>query len=107
MRKRILYTLIAAAVLSISGCAGRGLIYTHTVEPLTRNHRSTTIVQSSAKGSIKRFDIRIAPLDFEWSTNAIGDIARKHGMKEVYFADQETLSFFGVWTQRTVRIYGQ
>lgn len=106
MKRIASIALAATAALFVSGCT-HGYVYTHTVRPLSQNHRPTTIVQSSAKGSVKRLDIRVVPLDFEWSSNAIGDIARKHGMEEVYFADMEIFSIFSVWTQRTVHLYGK
>ena len=37
----------------------------------------------------------------------IGDIARQHGLEEVYFADLETLSILGYWEQQWVHIYGR
>jgi len=47
-------------------------------------------------------------VDIVWDSNAIGDIARAQGIDEIYYADMETLSVvFGIWSQRTVHIYGK
>jgi hypothetical protein len=42
----------------------------------------------------------------EWDGRGIGEIARAHGIDHVEYADLETLSVLGVWTQRHVHIYG-
>ena len=46
-------------------------------------------------------------LSAEVKSNAIGDIAKKNGLTEVYFADMETLSILGVWTTETIYVYGK
>ena len=35
-----------------------------------------------------------------------GEIAKEHGFETVYYADLETLSVLGVWTQQYVHVYG-
>lgn len=84
-----------------------GFVYNHTVKPLNSIHRPTAYSGTGAKGSIKQLDLRVVPVNFDWSSNAIGDIAKKHGIQEVYFADMEVFSILGIWTRRTVRIYGR
>ena len=41
------------------------------------------------------------------NANAIGEIARAHGMKTLYFADQERFSILGIWTSHKVILYGR
>jgi len=92
-----------AMMLLLTGC-GVGLLYTHTVEPLDINHKRTEAVQSSEQGDIKHIQYGVGVM---WNSNAIGDIAKKHGMKTIHYADLERLSVLGVWYQYTVHVYGR
>lgn len=87
-----------------------GLIYTNVKSPLTRDLNNTPVPDNLArKGKI--IEIREPftglGLNARMDSNAIGEIARKHGIKELYFADQEYFSLFGIWTSHTVRLYGR
>ena len=42
-----------------------------------------------------------------WDSNGIGDIARKNGLEAIYFADLETFSILGIWSQYRVHVYGK
>lgn len=100
--------LLAAAG---SGCMS-GLIYTHTVQPLTTNFERTPVFVhklETGDSDVKHLTIPVAnvPVTFEWSTNAFGDIARREGLAELYYADLEVLSVLGIWQQRTVHLYGK
>ena len=97
-------TAAALALVLLSGC-GVGIIYTHTVEPLTHKTRPTTIVQDEKQGQVKH--IQFSYLSVAWDSNAIGDIARKNGINTLYYADLETLSVLTIWRQYTVHVYGQ
>jgi len=94
-----------AFALLFSGC-----IYVHTVEPLTLNLDRTPVVAEERSGSLKLITFpRMGgsqPL-VAWDSAAIGDIAKKQGMEEVYFADLETLSILRIWNQYTVHVYGK
>lgn len=98
----------AASVLALaalaSGCT-TGRIYTHITEPLDVDFDATPVQPREARGDVKR--VRYQFVDVQWDSNAIGDIAREHGFEEVYYADLETLSLFGIWTQRIVHIFGR
>lgn len=101
---RIVFMAMALPLL-FSGC-----VYVHTVEPLTLNMTRTPMTSVEKEGSLKL--ITFPPLSganrvVAWDSAAIGDIAKKQGMQEVYFADLETLSILRVWNQYTVRIYGK
>ena len=99
--------IAAAAVVAcalLCGC-GVGLIYTHTVEPLDVNCDKTPYAARSEKGGIKQ--IQYSLVDVRWDSNAIGDIAKREGLKEVYFADLETLRVLVIFTEKTVHIYGR
>jgi hypothetical protein len=88
----------------LSGC-GAGIIYTHTVTPLSVDLHQTRVVQSEGTGDIKH--IQFWNIGVAWDSVAFGDIARKNGMHELYFADLETLSILRIWNQYTVHLYGK
>jgi len=101
--------------LLVSGCmAGHmsgmmvpqtpGFIYTHTWQPLTVDMGHTMVGPTSGAGDIKHIALNM-PL-VAWDSAAIGDIARKQGMKELSFADLETFSILRVWNKYTVHVYG-
>jgi hypothetical protein len=97
--------MVSALALLLSGC-----LYVHTVEPLTLNMDRTPVAGVEKSGSLKLITFppfcgqyRVAA----WDSAAIGDIAKKQGMQEVYFADLETLSILRVWNQYTVHVYGK
>jgi hypothetical protein len=103
--KNITACLIALALASlVSGCA-TGLIYTHTWRPLTVDMRQTRVVDTEKSGDVKHIALRM-PL-VAWDSAAIGDIAKKNGMTELYFADVETFSILTIWNQNTVHVYGK
>jgi len=86
-----------------TGCRS-GVVFTHVVVPLDANFDRTVFQADSARDDTKRFQYRVR---IEWGDQAIGEIARRHGIHTVHYADLETLSILGVWTQRWVRIYGE
>ena len=90
---------------SVYALRGRGLIYSHTWEPLMVNANATRVSGGNgSSGSVK--ELQIQSLRVTWSDNAIGDIARKAGLDTVYYADLEVLRVLTVWSQQTVHIYG-
>ena len=94
-----------AFALLFSGC-----MYVHTIQPLTLNMDRTPVASVEKEGSLKL--ITFPPLAgsyqlVAWDSAAIGDIARKQGMQEVYFADLETFSILRLWNQYTVHVYGK
>jgi hypothetical protein len=89
-----------------------GLIYTHTVVPLTTNFRGTPVFTGKLnEGESDVKDLRIpwpVSMDVRWHSNAIGDIAKREGIEEIYYADIEHLSvLFSIWRQDTVHVYGK
>ncbi|MEX2208466.1 MAG: TRL domain-containing protein [Myxococcota bacterium] len=97
-----------AAILTaflLCGCA-QGLIYTHVTRPLTINFDRTPVANGShAKGDVKELRYN-AYLRVLWDENSIGSIAKEAGFKEIYYADLETFSVLGIWTQYRVHVYG-
>jgi hypothetical protein len=104
MKTRWLATLSLLAVLLVSGCAS-GILYTHTWQPLTIDMHHSPIVSTSGAGDIKHIAIYVASV--AWDSAAIGNIAKKRGIHELYFADLETLSVLSIWHQYTVHVYGK
>lgn len=99
---------IIAAMLAVlvAGC-GAGIIYTHTVQPLSLDVHKTPAVTTEKGGDIKHLVLFSGPLSVAWDSNAIGDIAKKNGFSEIYSADLETLKVLGIWNQYTVHVYGK
>lgn len=94
----------------LSGC-----LYMHTVQPLTRDANRSPISSVEKTGTITVVGLPMitrysgynnAKL-FAWGSAAIGDVAKKEGMQEVYYSDLETLSILMIWNQYTVHVYGK
>jgi hypothetical protein len=103
--KQFKFGLVAlAAALLVSGC-GVGIIYTHTYQPLSLDMHNTKVVPTGADGNIKHIQVGMAGV--AWDSAAIGDIAKKNGLTEIYSADLETFKVLGIWNQYTVHVYGK
>lgn len=103
--KRIIRMALVPALL-LTGCVYGGL-YTHTVVPLTFNRDPTEVARSQgqATGDIQQIQFYVAVLVGE---NGIGDVAKKHGIETVYYADTETRSvLFGLWREDIIHVYGR
>ncbi len=101
-----------AAVLSallLCGCVS-GLAYTHVTRPLTTHFNRTPVADGFvAEGDVKDLNLRYNTFLFVrviWDENSIGSIAKEAGLREIYYADLETFSVLGIWTQYTVHVYG-
>ena len=97
-----LFAMVPAILLA--GC-GMGIIYTRTKEPLSIDMHKTKVVQTEGMGDIKH--IQVWQAGVAWDSVAFGDIAKKNGLNELYFADLETLKVLGIWNQYTVHLYGK
>jgi hypothetical protein len=111
----------------VSGCAG-GRVYSHKTVPFTTDFNATpcdwypesTLTASrswhnldaaagyrlnrSGYGGIVRLTYDL--YDVRWSSNAIGDIAKRSGIETICFADLETTSIMGVWNRYRIHVYG-
>ena len=105
--------IIALISLSIvlAGCANgvlfNGGLYSHTVQPLTRNPNPTEILNTlkQSKGYVNQFSYQV--FSVRLGKNGLGQVAKEHGIKTIYFADIETWSaVFGLWQMDVVHIYG-
>ncbi len=100
-----LIPIAAAFALLFSGC-----FYTHTFQPLTTDVHHTPVTNVEKQGSITL--ITFPPITgnynlVAWGSAAIGDVAKKENMREIYFADLEVFSVLHVWNQYTVHVYGK
>ena len=97
----------------LAGCSTwplTGLIYTNVRYPLTWDLHNTPVPQAIPKTARVieiREPISRLGINARLYSNAIGDIAKAHGMKTVYFADQEKFSILGIWTSQKVIVYGE
>lgn len=105
--KHVTFLLCALAVIVLlSGCSV-GLVYTHTWQPLTLDMHDTKVVSTSGAGDVKHLVLIYPQYSAAWDDAAIGDIAKKHGLNELYYADLEYLSVLRIWNQYTVHVYGR
>lgn len=103
--RRLVALLILALMPVLGGCTG--LIYTHITVPLDVNLNNTPVFEGrmeTGRGDTRRIRYYV---QVEWDSNAIGDIMKRNGLKEVYYADMEILSVLGIWTQTFVNVYGR
>ena len=77
--------------------------------PLTMNLDNTPFSILQSNGKIIKIEEPFSGYGFyaEFNSNAIGDIAKKHGLKKVYFADLEIFSILGIFEYKEVHIYGE
>ena len=105
------WTGVVFASLAVAGCANGVLfnngLYSHITLPLTFNTRPTQMqsVTKLGRGDIEHFQYQVS---IEMGSNGIGDVAKRHGMETVYYADLEKQSFlFGIWRREFIHVYGK
>lgn len=103
MRSVVGLVFVTACAVATVGCA-RGFIYNHTTVPLVTDFKKTPAGERSERNDVKsfRYYVRV-----DWDENAIGAVAKEHGLEEIYYADIETLSVLRIWTQRWVHVVGR
>lgn len=101
-----------AGLVGLAGCGTGpliGLVYTQVKLPLTRD-LNVTPVPDRPPDSDRIIEIKEPftglGMYARVNSNAIGDIARQHGVAPLYFADQEVFSILGVWKTQRVFLYG-
>lgn len=109
----VLIVGVIAAVALMSGCSigpMSGLIYTRIKFPLTKDLNNTPVPLNAPKDA-KIIEIKEPftglGINARLSTNAIGELAKAHGLETLYFADQERFSILGIWTHQKVILYGK
>jgi len=103
---------VLSLFLILAGCTNGVLfnsgLYSHTVVPLTINPNPTEVRNSmkQARGYVNQFQYQVVSVRV--GKNGIGQVAKEHGLKTIYFADIESWSAaFGLWQMQVVRIYGR
>lgn len=95
---------VLAHVMIGAGCTA-GILYSHTVQPLTINHLETPIKGAEVQSELKH--IQLPYVGIMWGDATLGDIARKKGLQNLHYADLEILSVLTIWRQYTVHLYGR
>ena len=86
-----------------------GAVYTRVKFPLTTDLNQTPAAVSTGNGKIVRIKEPFSGYGIyaEFNSNAIGEIAKRHGLKTVYYADIERLSILGIWRHDEVIVCGE
>lgn len=79
------------------------LLFTNTTIPLDVNASGLELTGESGTRNTNHWSYAVT---VEWDGRGIGQIAREQGFERVDFADLEVFQLLGVWTERTVCIYG-
>lgn len=122
-RVGILISLLAVACLFGCGAAPKtpvrppfGYAYTYYKAPLTTNFTGEdgepTPTTYSKYGTSKAHYFGIpfffgGSIRFGWGNGDLEEAARNGGLSEIYYADYETLSVLGVYTEFTSYAYGE
>ena len=108
MRTLTLITTALAFALVLAGCTA-GMLYTHTIEPLTINHRAIPATGVEGVGEVKQISLPLSysPMGVRWGDISFGNVAKEKGLQEFYYADLEHLSVLTIWQQDTVHLYGR
>ena len=111
---RVPYTkhLYNAPIMSIPRFNGnyflKGDIFTN-VGPYKTDLYNAPVTDIKARGIIIHIEEPVSGygLYTEFNSIAIGDIAKKHGLSKVYFADIEFFNVLGIWKYEKLHIYGE
>ena len=117
-KRLIVFICLLLSLFIFAGCLtfGRmgsdslkGYVFKFVRVPLTINLDNTPATIFQSNGKIIKIEEPFSGCGFyaEFKSNAIGDIAKKHGMKKVYFADLEIFSILGIFEYKKVHIYGE
>ncbi len=113
---RITMTAVVLALSVVFAGCTRPLLFNnglflHTVEPLTINSNPTAVRESlgEARGYIYQAEYPLVTvISVRLGKNALGEVAREHGISTVSYADIERWgAFFGLWSTDVVHIYGR
>ncbi len=94
----------------LSGCSPlKGMVFTHIRVPYTLDLNNTPVTNIHADGIVFHVAEPVTGYNFyiELNSNALGDVAKKHGLSKVYFADLETFSILSIWKHEKLHIYGE
>ena len=108
----LLFFSVLTGCLSVRGVGSNsltGMVFTHIRVPLSEDLVNSPAIVDHTRGMIVQVKEPVSGYGFyaEWNSNAIGDVAKRSGLKKVYFADMEIFSVLGIWTYRKVYVYGE
>jgi hypothetical protein len=112
-RHRLARLAIAFAVLpalACGGCAGRGLLFTRTVEPYSTDFNATRSGDKSCRVAehAVREPVSGAYVSVRFTWRVLQEVARESGMTNFCYADIETLSILnGMYERRTLILCGE
>jgi hypothetical protein len=117
-RKKAMMVCFVLFILLLGGCsslspfvsdAPSGRIFTHVRVPYTIDLDNTPVTNIRASGLIIHVEEPVTGYGFyaEFNSNAIGDIAKKHGLTKLYFADIEIFDVLGIWHHEKIHLYGK
>ncbi len=117
-QRKVLLAGLCLLLLFLTGClsVGRisnrtltGLLFTKIKVPYTVNLDNTPAGLNPSEGKVLQINEPFSGYGFytRVDSNAIGDIAQKHGLKKIYFADLEIFSILGIWRHEKIYIYGE
>jgi len=103
--------ILACIILALTGCAGpiQGLLYKHVIQPHSTNFDNSPIGTKRAFLDDYQVSEPLSGLKItaEWSTDAIKAEAKKAGITNIAYTDEQTLSIlFGLFRRRRLIIYG-
>jgi hypothetical protein len=105
---------IACSLIS-TGCIS-GAVYTNTTMPIDVNFDETPSHRDSRRGDLRgsSWKTLVIPLvvaqgqlQIDWGDSSISSAMREAGIERAHYADIQTLSVLGLWTQRWVHVYGE
>ncbi len=113
-----LKVILGWLVLLLTFCSGctsttngslQGFLFTYTKTPYTIDLHNTPAIPQKGSGTVFQIKEPVSGYGIytELNSNAIGEIAKKYGMKKVYYADLEILSVLGIWKHDKIYIYGE
>lgn len=116
--KRLGFILAALAALLSAGCGAVvsnghavlvGAVYTRVKYPLTSDLDRTPAAEAAGSGKIIRIKEPVSGYGIyaEFKSNALGEIARFHGLNTLHYADVERLSILGIWRHDEITLYGE
>jgi len=104
LKRLNIYLFLMSGILLLASCSPYGILYTHKKEPLDTNMSQTPVNGINGHSDIKHIQFYV---DVMWDSNAIGVIAKEHGIETIYYTDIETFSVLSIWNQYTVHVYGK
>ncbi|MBA3016645.1 MAG: hypothetical protein KJ550_04625 [Proteobacteria bacterium] len=113
-KRLIVFVCFLLSLFILAGCLTftrmgsdslNGRVFKFVRIPLTINLDNTPTTNLQSNGKVIKVAIRW--FNAEFNSNAIGVIAKKHGLNKVYFADLEIFSILGIFKYEEVHIYGE